>query len=106
QRPRFASAAKIARRRSWFRRAPKPLFLREKRLRRHDGDGHRLDQRAPRWPGYAISKGTYMRSARAQGAMIRPGAPLAPAWVWHELQSPAVRLPAIARVFVPSLTTT
>jgi hypothetical protein len=36
--------------------------------------------------------------------MMRPGAPFAPCSVWHELQSPAVTAPDIARVFVPSVT--
>lgn len=40
------------------------------------------------------------------GAMMRPGAPFAPATVWHELQSPAVIVPTMARVFVPSVTFT
>ena len=41
-----------------------------------------------------------MKVAR-QGDMMRPGAFMSPAWVWHELQAPTVCGLAIARVAAP-----
>ena len=65
-------------------------------------------------PPQATSKPSRRRERRGmslatipqrQGAMMRPGSPVAPVSVWQLLQSPDVTLPCIARVFCPSVTT-
>ena len=52
----------------------------------------------------ALSRGLRLRSAHKrssqaenQGSVIRPGAALAPFWVWQLLQSPVLAVPDITR---------